>query len=91
MTGNRRLELGEIDTERDLISPDLDYGEVVHILENPIGTETIRIRESLDEIGTDLPPGNWGNTKTVHIFGKIKLETRSPRKKGNLGMPPWMP
>ena len=91
MTGNRRSKLGEIDTERDLISPDLDYGEVVHIPENPIGTETVRIREGLDEIGTGLPPGNRGNAETVHILGKIKLGTHSPRKKGDLGMLLWMP
>ena len=91
MTGNRRLELGEIDTEKDLISPDLDYDEVVHIPENPISTETVRIQEGLDEIGTGLPPGNRGNAKTVHILRKIKLETRSPQKKGDLGMLPWMP
>ena len=91
MTGNRRLELGEIDTEKDLISPDLDYGKVVHIPENPISTETVRIQEGLDEIGTGLPPGNPGNAETVHILRKIKLETRSPQKKGDLGMLPWMP
>ena len=91
MIGNSRLELGGIDMERDLISLDLDYGEVVHILENPIGTKTVRIREGLNEIGTGLPPGNQGNAGTVHILGKIKLETRSPQKKGNLRMLPWMP
>ena len=91
MIGNSRLELGGIDMERDLISLDLDYGEVVHILENPIDIETVRIREGLNEIGTGLPPGNQGNAGTVHILGKIKLETRSPQKKGNLGMLPWMP
>ena len=91
MTGNRRSELGEIDTERDLISPNLDYGEVVHIPENPIDIETVRIREGLNEIGTDLPPGNRCNAETIHILGEIKLETHSPRKKGNLGMLPWMP
>ena len=91
MTVNRRSELGEIDTERNLISLDLDYGEVVHIPENPIGIETVRIREGLDEIGIGLPPGNRGNVETVHILRKIKLKTRSPRKKGDLGMLPWMP
>ena len=58
MTGNRRLELGEIDTEKDLISPDLDYDEVVHIPENPISIETVHIRGDLDDIGTGLPPGS---------------------------------
>ena len=72
MTGNRRPELGEIDTERDLISLDLDYGEVVHIPGNPIGTKTVHTREGLDEIGTGLPPGNRGNAKVVHILEKIK-------------------
>ena len=88
MTGNRRSELEEIDMERDLISPDLDYGEVVHIPENPTGIETVCIREGLDEIGIGLPPGNRGNVETVHILRKIKLKTRSPRKKGDLGMLP---
>ena len=72
MTGSRRTRLGEIDTKRDPISLDLNYGEVVYILGNPIGTETIRTRESLEEIGTGFPPGNRGNTETVHILGKIK-------------------
>ena len=83
--------MGEIDTERDLISLDLDYGEVVHIPENPIGTETVHIRGDLDDIGIGLPPGSQGNAKTAHILGKIKGETRFPWKKGNLGMLPWMP
>ena len=43
MTKNGRLTTGEIDIGRDLISPDLNYGEFVHILENPIGIETVRI------------------------------------------------
>ena len=43
MTVNRRSELGEIDTERNLINPNLNYSEVVHIPENPIGIETVRI------------------------------------------------
>ena len=83
--------MGEIDIERDLISPDLDYDEVVHILENPTSTEIVCIREGLDEIGTGLPPGDRGNAETVHILGKIKLGTHSPRKKGDLGMLLWMP
>ena len=91
MTNNRRSESGEIDMGRGLISPDLDYGEVVHIPENPIDTETVRIREGLDEIGTGLPPENRGNVETVHILGKVRLETRSPRKKGDLRMLPWIP
>ena len=72
MTCNRRMGLREIDMKRDLISLDLNSGEVVHILGNPIGTETVRTQEGLNEIGTDLPPGNQGNTKAVHILGKIK-------------------
>ena len=72
MTGNKRTGLGEIDTKRDPISLDLDCGETVHILGNPIGTETIRIREGLDKIGTGLSLGNRGNAETVHILGKIK-------------------
>ena len=91
MTSNRRSKLGEIDIERDLISPDLDYDEVVHILKNPTSTETVCIREGLDEIGTGLTLGNRGNIETIHILRKIKLETLSPRKKGDLGMLPWMP
>ena len=91
MIGNRRSELGEIDMERGLISPDLDYGKVVHIPKNPTGTETVCIREGLDEIGTGLPLRNRGNAETVHILEKIKLETLFPRKKGDLGMLPWMP
>ena len=72
MTGNRRTELGEIDTKRDPISLDLDCGETVHILGNPIGTETVRTREGLDEIGIGLSPGNRDNAETVHILAKIK-------------------
>ena len=72
MTGNRRTRLGEIDMKRDLISLDLDCCEVVHIPGNPIGTETVRTREGLDEIRTGLPPRNRGNTETVHTLGKIK-------------------
>ena len=72
MTGNRRTGLGEIDTKRDPISLDLDYGEVIHIPRNPIGTETVRTREGLDEIGTGLLLGNRGNAETVHILRKIK-------------------
>ena len=72
MTGNRRTRLGEIDTKRDPISLDLDYGEVVHIPRNPIGTEIVRTREGFGEIGTDLPPGKRGNTEAVHILRKTK-------------------
>jgi len=42
MSGNRKSELGEIDTDRDLISLDLNYGEVVHIPGNSISTKTVR-------------------------------------------------
>ena len=90
MTSNKRSELGEIDMERDLINPDLNYGKVVHIPKNPIGTETIYIREGLDEIGIGLPPGNRGNVEFAHILGKVKLEIRSPRKKVFLSMLQWM-
>ena len=58
--------------KRDPITLDLDCSEVVHIPRNPIGTETVRTREGLDEIGTSFPPGNRGNTKTVHVLRKIK-------------------
>ena len=72
MTGNRRTGLGEIDMKRDPISLDLDCGEVIHIPWNRIGTETVRTREGLDEIGTGLPSRNRGNAETVHTLGKIK-------------------
>ena len=72
MTSNRRTGLGEIDTKRDPISLDLDYGEVIHIPGNTIGIETVRTREGLDEIGTGLLLGNRGNAETVHILRKIK-------------------
>ena len=91
MTSNRRSELGEIDMERGLISLDLDYGKVVHIPENPIDTEIVRIQEGLNEIGIDLLPENRGNVETVHTLKKIKLGTRSSRKKGDPGMLLWMP
>ena len=74
MTNNGRLESGEIDMGRGLISLDLNCGEVVHIPENPIGTETVHIHRDIDEIGTDLPPGSRGNAETAHILKKIKLE-----------------
>ena len=67
--------MGQIDIWRDLISPDLDCGEVVHIPENPISTETVHIRRDLNEIGTGLPLESQGNTETAHILEKIKLET----------------
>ncbi|XP_030939607.1 uncharacterized protein LOC115964437 [Quercus lobata] len=73
MTGNRRTRLGEIDTKREPIILDLNYGEVVQIPRNLIGTETIRTREGLDEIGTGLPPENWGNAETIHILEKINF------------------
>ena len=72
MIGNRRTGLGEIDMKRDQISLDLDYGEVVHILGNPIDTEIVRTRVGLNEIETGLPPENQGNAETVYILGKIK-------------------
>ena len=90
MTSNRRSKLGEIDIERDLISPDLDYDEVVHILVNPISTETIHIREDLDDIGIGLPLGSQGSAEIAHILGRINLGTQSPQRRGGLEMPPWM-
>ena len=90
MTNNRRSASGEIDMGRDLISPDLDYGKVVHIPENPISTKTVHIRGDLDDIGTGLPPGSRGNAETAHVLGKIKLGTQSPQRKGGLEMLPWM-
>ena len=90
MTNNGRSTSGEIDMGRDLISPDLGYGEVVHIPENPISTETAHIRGDLDDIGTDLSPESRGNAETAHVLGKIKLGTQSPRRKGGLEMLPWM-
>ena len=74
---------------RDLISPDLDYGKVVHIPENPVNTKTVHIRGDLNDIGTGLPSGSRGNAETVHILGKIKLGTQSPQRRGGLEMPPW--
>ena len=56
MTGNRRSELGKIDTKRDLISLDLDCCEVVHIPGNPVSTKTVRIRGDPDDIGTSHSP-----------------------------------
>ena len=81
MTGNRRTRLGEIDTKRDPISLDLDYGEVVHIPGNPISTEIVRTREGLDEIGTGLLPRNRGNVETVHILGKSSEGLTLPGRK----------
>ena len=74
MTKNGRSATGEIDMGRGLISPDLNCGEVVHIPENPIGTETVHIHKNIDEIGTGLPPGSRGNAETAYILRKIKLE-----------------
>ena len=76
---------------KDLISLDLDFSVVIHILENPIDTETVHIRWDLDEIGTSLPPGSQGNAEIAHILRKIKLETQFLRRKGDLGMLLWMP
>ena len=90
MTNNGRLASGEIDMVRDLISLDLDYGEVVHIPENPVSTETVHIRGDLDDIGIGLPPGSRGNAETTHILEKIKLGTQSPQRKGGLKMLSWM-
>jgi len=90
MTNNGRLASGEIDMVMDLISLDLDYGEIVHIPENPVNTETVHIRGDLDDIGIGLPLGSRGNVETAHILGKIKLGTQSPRRKGGLKMLSWI-
>ena len=81
MTGNRRSELGEIDTERGLISPGLDYGEVDHIPENPISIKTVCIREGLNEIGTGLLLGNRGNAETVHTQENQIRDSLSPEER----------
>ena len=84
MTNTRRSATGEIDMERDLISPDLGYDEVVHILRKPISTETVHIRRDLEDIGTGLPPRNQGNTKIAHFLGRTRLGTQSPWRKVSL-------
>ena len=78
MTNNKRLASGEIDMGWDLISLDLDYSEVIHILENPISTETVHVRWDLDDIGTGLPLGSQGNTEIAHVLRRINLGTQSP-------------
>ena len=56
MTNNGRSATGEIDMGRDLISLDLSYGVVVHILGNPISIETVHIHGDLDDIGAGHSP-----------------------------------
>ena len=67
--------MGEIDMGKDLISPDLGNGEVVHIPKNPVSTETVHIRGDLEDIRTGPRPGNWGNAKIAHVLGRTKLGT----------------
>ena len=90
MTNNGRLATGEIHRGRDLINSDLGYDEVVHILVNPISTETVHIHEDLDDIGIGLPLGSQGSAEIAHILGRINLGTQSPQRRGGLEMPPWM-
>ena len=75
MTNNGRSATGEIDMGRDLISPDLSYGDVVHIPGNPVSTETVHIHGDLDDIGTGHSPGSQGNAEIAHVLGRIKLGT----------------
>ena len=86
MTKNGRSATGEIDMGRDLISLDLGNGEVVHIPENPVSTETVHIRRDLDDIGTGHSPRSQGNAGITYILGRIKLGIQSPQRKGNLVM-----
>ena len=65
--------MGEIDMGKDLISPDLGNGEVVHIPKNPVSTETVHIRGDLDDIGTGHSSGSQGNAEIAHVLGRIKL------------------
>ena len=74
----------------DLISPDLDNGEVVHIPGNPVSIETVHIRGDLDDIGIGHSPGSQGNIEIAHVLGRIKLGIQSPQRKGGLEMPLWM-
>ena len=74
---------------RDLISPNHNNGEVVHIPENPVSTETVHIHRDLDDIGAGHSPESQGNAEITHILGKIKLGTQSPQRRGGLEMPPW--
>ena len=70
--------MGEIDMGRGLISPYFGNGEVVHILGNPISTETVRIRGVPDDIGVDHSPKGQGNTEIAHVLRRINLGTQSP-------------
>ena len=73
-----------------LISSNLGNGEVVHILRNPVSTETVHIREDLDDIGTDHSPESQGNAEITHVLGRITSGIQSPQRKGGLVMLPWM-
>lgn len=75
---------------RDLICPDLNNGEVVHIPKNPVSTETAHIRGDLDDIRTGHSSESQGNAKITHVLGRIKLGTQSPQRRGSLEMPPWI-
>ena len=90
MTKNGRSATGGIDMARDLISPDLGNGKVVHIPWNPISTETVHIRGDLDDIGISQSPRSQGNAEIAHVLGRIKLGIQSPQRKGGLKMPLWM-
>ena len=90
ITKSERSATREIDMRRDLISPDLGNGEVVHIPGNPVNTETVHIRGDLDDIGTGHSPRSQGNIEIAHVLGRIKLGTQSPRRRGGLETPPWM-
>ena len=56
MTNNGRSTTGKINMGRDLISPDLNNGKVVHIHGNPVSTETVHIHGDLDDIGAGHSP-----------------------------------
>ena len=90
ITDNGVLASGEIDIGRDLISLDLVYGEVVHILENPISTATVHIRGNLDDIGIGLHPGSRGDDETTHVLRKIMIGPQSPQRRHGLEMLSWM-
>ena len=89
MTSNRRSVTGEIDMGRDLISLDLGYGKIVHILGNPINTKTVHIHRDLEDIRTGPCPGNQGNAEIAHVLGRTKLGTQSPWRRDGLEMPSW--
>ena len=78
MTKNKRSTTGEIDMGRDLISPNLGNGEIVHILGNPVSTKTVHIHGDLNNIGTGHSPGTQGNVEIAHVLRRINLGTQSP-------------